>query len=805
MITTPIKISSLALLVLAACCGAVASGGSKFKYSCPSNTSHCSSFINGTARTPIYILVMVPFPDERKGAGWDYGMQVLPGGRIARDFINCNLSDLLPGYHLKLIETNHEACGITNVINEAYINFARFGLHEECGGPVVAVAGLVCSPSTALVSRVAGRSGVHLTLLSNAGSPIFDAGPDDAYSHLWRYVSSASAYVETAIEIMKRLKWKRVGLIQDLVSEFYFNLGKKFNKAVHQSNNFTIEWSFGIESLDTRILENVIHSIKESKVRIIFSSTTLAQSTFLMCRAVTEGLLAPRYLWIFPDIYIEDFEKQISRLSCEKQTFYKGLNGTLLLQYNFISKVTVVRLPGGVFHNYNDLYNEYLQDVLRDFNYKYNEISPAPNAVGYSHLLFDQIWSFAYTLNQSLPQLQKMNISIGTFGNAAFTDVLEDNLSRLNLSGITGHIHFNNKKFYPTEIKIVYQTTVNTTNIKNATVGMFYNGSLLWLNLTEDDVPKDREDPMTLALHNGVIVVLYLTIFTVISLTTAVLALFWSYRNKPEVKAASPYLSMFMFAGCYSLCLAALLRITYGGFGGQSIFGTLFEFLCGLEFFIDQNGHALILVTLFIKLLRVHQIFNNKKLQELSDMWKNSSLALIVVGLCSIPNILSVIIINAEMLNYNNSIIPLPDIRDTNGARVERQVVSCKIQNTLWNIISYVPLVFYLALATYLAITMRKITNKNFKDTKKVNIFVVVYCLLFVTYIASWGFLLLIKQILYITVVQSLFPLAVTVACQVILFLPKVIPVVWIQMKNLSNKNVSRKSSATSTTGLTTL
>ena len=772
----------------------------RLTYSCSSTTTACGSSAYGPEnRTSIYVLVMVPFPDDREGAGWDYGMQMLPGGRIVRDFINCNRSDLLPGYRLQVIETNHEACGITDAVEEVYINLARFGLGQECG-PVIAVAGLACSPSTVRVSGLAGRAEVDLIQLSTSGSPIFDR---DVYPRLWRYVSTASVYADTVIELMKALDWGNVGLIQDLGSEYYFNIGEYFKEAVAQ-NNFTLQLLIGIESINTRLLDTAIQMVKDSKVKIIFASTTFAQSTLLICRAAAEGLITPRYLWIFPDMYIADFEEQISSVGCDLPTLYRGLNGTLLLQYNLANAVDVVHITGGEFHNYNDLYMKYFEDVLKDFDYSGNIVTPV--GVTYSHLLFDQIWSLVHALNLSLPLLQSKNITIGTntVGNAKFADALEERLSNLHLLGITGHIYFS-KKVYSTPIRIVYPTVRNETSIINTTVGILHNGSLQWFNLTASDVPNDIETPTLVALHIAVKVLMYLTISVVTLLTTTVLSLFLFYWNKPEVKAASPYLSMFMFAGCYLLCLAALLRITYGGFGGVSIFGTLFEVMCGLELFVDQNGYTLIFVTIFIKLLRVHNIFNNKQLRNLSSLWKNRSLAVIVVALCIIPNVLSAIIIGKETPNYNSSVISLPEIRDENGVLIELVIVSCNLQNQLFYIISYLPLVFYFVSITYLAVTMRRIKHRNFKDTKKVNIFLVITFLLTVAYLFAWWLLLVKHQKHYVVMVQTLFPLIVAMACQMILLAPKVVPSCWRQFKNITdvtryipNKENSTKTSTAS-------
>ena len=803
----------LLVFLLAAMCSVTKSTtttGSDFSFSCPNvlNLSYCKNSAVPDTRTPIYILALVPFPDDRENAGWDYGVQMLPGGRIARDFINCNRSDLLPGYRLELIESNHEACGISQIVEEVYINLARFGLDQECG-PVVAIAGLTCSPSTVRVSQVAGRVGSDLIQLASAGSPIFDRDTDfKTYPRLWRYVSSAGVYVDVVIELMKQLDWSSIGLIHDLDSEYYFNIAQTFIEAV-KTNNFTLRSSFGLESTNSKLLSNAIQSIKDSGIKVIFCSTTFAQSTLLICRAANEGLVSPNYLWIFPDMYIADFEEQILGSDCDSETLHKGINRSLLLQYDLLNKVDDVQLSGGMFRNYLDLYKQHLEEVQRDYDISDRDLFIS-TGIAYSHLLFDQIWSLANALNQSFPQLHSMNISIehNTVGNAPLADLLENSLSQLNILGITGKINFDEKRVYPTTIRIVYPNFTNISTsctINETTVGRYRNKSLLSFKLNLTDVPLAIDSPMLETLPAVVIAFVYLAILTVTVLVSIVLGLFYYNRNKPKVKASSPFLTIFMFIGCYLLCLAAVLRITYGGFGGKTIVGTLFAFMCGLELFLEQNGYSLILVTLFIKLLRVHHIFNNKQLRELSNIWKNGSLAVLVLILCTIPNILSIVIVTIQTPNYNKSILELPDVRDENGVRVEKLIVSCNLQNGLSYIPSYFPLVVYLILIIYLSITMRRIKNRNFKDTKKVNVFVMIDSLLTVAYIISWWFLLINHKKQYVVLVQSLFPLAVVVACQAILIAPKVTPPWWTKAVSCTKEHaqeVNRKISTSSTAQL---
>ena len=763
-------VTDLLILPLLSVCS-----GSASLSCCPSNASITSSSgcvrPHMDTRTAIYMLVTVPFPDDREIAGWDYGMEMLPGGRIARDFINCNHSDLLPGYRLELIETNHEACDISPQ-TEAYINLIRYGLDQECG-PVMAVAGLPCSSTTVGISLVAGRN--DLIQLASAVSPVFEQDSHfSRYPRLWRYLSSARVYVDVVIELMSRLGWSSIGLIHDLESEYYFNIAQTFIEAV-KTNNFTLRSSFGLESTNPKLLSDAIQSIKDTGIKIIFCSTTFTQSTALICRAANEGLVSPNYLWIFPDIGIKDFEEQIMGIDCTSETLYKGINRSLLLQYDIVNGA---QIPGML--NYLDLYKQHLEEVQRDYNYSGREF--ISTGFSYSQLLFDQIWSFANALNQSLPHLHSMHISLkhNTVGNTPFADLLEDALSQLNILGITGRIHFNQLQLrvYPTSVRVVYPIITNSSIISGTIVGRYQNKRLSFI-LNRGDVPRDFNDPILDTVPITVIASMYLVILIVTVLTSIVLGLFYHNRKKPKVKASNPFLTVFMFIGCYLLCLAALLRITYGGFGGLAG-GTIrvifLIFSCLLEFFLEQNGLSVILVTLFIKLLHVHHIFNTNKLRKLSSAWKNRSLAAIVLILCFIPNLMFFVLFGIFSIPTFTTVLFRMRQQDENSLRI---YYTCYNQERgVLFLLIYSPLAIYLIFIIYLSFTMRKIKDTNFKDTKKVNIFVTIISLLSLTYIFSSWLLLEIfpRYDQYVAVVQSLFPLTVVVACQVILLIPKITP-----------------------------
>ena len=133
-------------------------------------TKDCPTTATNGSLQPLYVLVLVPFPDSRPGSGFDGGLSSLPGARIARDEIN-NRSDILEGYHIELIEWNAEACSRLTA-PDGLVNLVEYGVEAKCF-PVVAMAGLMLLPHNRAITSYIKRPS-QLDNTSSSNSPIFE-------------------------------------------------------------------------------------------------------------------------------------------------------------------------------------------------------------------------------------------------------------------------------------------------------------------------------------------------------------------------------------------------------------------------------------------------------------------------------------------------------------------------------------------------------------------------------------------------------------------------------------------------------
>ena len=233
------------------------------------------------------------------------------------------------------------------------------------------------------------------------------------------------------------------------------------------------------------------------------------------------------------------------------------------------------------------------------------------------------------------------------------------------------------------------------------------------------------------------------------------------------IKATSPYLSLLMFVGCYLLCVAGTLKTTLSTF---VIPEKDFLILLTTDFIIVLNGFSLILITLFIKLLRIYRIFSSKLSKDLGKYWSNFPLLLTIIFLTALPNTIVLPIILLHPFQYNTNKV----YKDT-FTEVHIEIKSPNYFLAVGLIAGYIAL--FSCVILYLVISTCNIRHKNFNDTKKLNFFN--FILFFTTaLVAPLYMILLLSDIETATIVLVVGFIIISGASQFILFLPKVLPTV---------------------------
>ena len=549
-------------------------------------------------------------------------------------------------------------------------------------------------------------------------------------------------------------------------SSLYSELAKDIEQRIKQLGNKSVAFSLGIRVLTKAYyLDTVISNIKSEETGVLVTLLTYKQALALMKQAYSHGLIYPHYTWI-------QLVKDPSwlRSTIGKTNFFKG--HFCLFEYKSYKKTYLVS-------------NKNFAEYEKEFRAQWHKIpllnDSSPKVIQTNN--YDQVWAIALALNNSLSELKNRNLSIDnyTIGQPEITAVIEEQLKNLKFQGAGGWIEFNQYRSISTPIEVfwIHNNTYKQVCIYNPLHPLDFHVNINSSDLPSDTVPRVYE---YILIPLPVAIVLYILTGGVIIFTTIQLIPYFYYRRHKVIKATSPLLSLLMFAGCYLLCAAAIQLNTLGSF---VLSPETFTAMAIANYALIINGISLILITLFIKLLRVYRILKCWS-KDLGKQWNTLPLFLTVLALLVIPNIpLAVFVVqkpptlSSYYYKFFRGNLPLIEIH----TRIE------PASNLAFLILAAIYTTVLLILVFYMGIRIRKIKIKNFNSTGQV------YVLLAVMEIVLWLaisiviiFLVREQESIASAVMVTLFLIFVT-AFQLILFFPKIFTAMHVWWK-VSQSNI---------------
>ena len=707
----------------------------------PLNLSH----VDSDTRQPLYLLTLVPIPS---------GIDVLPGALTAQAEVN-NASHLLPGYRVELVVDDVEECSST-VAGRGLTSLVRNTLTPSCC-PVVAVMGLECSSHTAILSPVAGRDGFNLIQLAAANSPVFRTN-SNRFPHLWHLLGSATAYTSTVLAIMEQYSLKRIGLVYSLESEFHSQNAQYLRTNLTAAGK-SVQFSVGILGTTQLYYYNTVFSeIKHHQTTIIVSMLDELETATMLPRAHKKGLIHPNYLWIHFDLLPEHFTGLQNN-----RTMQQAVNGHIFLHTLTQLAPDKTLVSGETYHTYSQRLMENL-DIVRN---RYN-ISGITTRVLANHV-YDQVWAIALALNQSIPVLNSMNLSIDNYsiGQSEVTAIIEQQLANVSFQGAGGWVEFNQNNAVSTPVEVFWVTSNGTWSRVGLYDPMHSNLTDFRINVSDSDIPDDTPSSVIIIISTPIASLLYSLAGALLVFTTILLILYLRFRHHKVIKASSPKLSLLMFAGCYILNFAVIVKITFGSFKMNE---AAFLTLAILHVILLFNGMSLVFITLFVKLVRLYHIFSSLMKKDLGKYWYDFSLFLFIIFSLLIPNIVIAVTLALKP--------PVPiyyDVMVDNMSTIETHIkIESTSQYILIGILTLYVIVL-LCLVLYFGVHNRKIKNKALNDTRQVLLFLTIMIMavflvtpLYLTYLISMN-----EPVANIILVVGF--MVLIVICQLILFLPKIV------------------------------
>ena len=285
------------------------------------------------SETTLYLLNVLPYPDDRPFAGWDRGFELIPAGDLAIEQINSR-SDILPGYRISTISTG-------------YVNLYRYLVQPS--SLVVGVVGLFCSTVTAAISPVANHPGIDYIQVAGSTSPLFQNVP--AYPRLYHTISSSIIFNKAILRLMDKFSWKRISSIHDNSDIYSLATADNFASKVNADSTLKLVTCISTSLSD---ISDAFANLQRNGARIVYASLTTPEAANLMCEAYKCGFLWPGYVYIFHEHIFQILLK--SETTCDERELTEALEGIFLLQYRLHAEPHDTLASGWTFEEYHDNY-----------------------------------------------------------------------------------------------------------------------------------------------------------------------------------------------------------------------------------------------------------------------------------------------------------------------------------------------------------------------------------------------------------------------------------------------------------------
>ena len=724
----------------------------------------------------IYFLAAGPLPDDPPfKPSWAGGTAGLHAVQLARQHIN-NRSDILPGYHLEIIEAD-SGC---NILSKYLIAFAEQYIENFKDKTIAGIIGPGCSDTTRLLAPVIARDEVSLIQIApSATSPEL---VDNAYTTTFRIPSSALIYADESTKLILRNSWRRVAVVYDGTRDIFQITFLKFMEKLKDHEEITVSYRAALYDKFYPI-----EDIQRQQTRLAFVFGSGGTAGKLMCLAYHLGMTYPTTQWIFHDRGIGNFNKNITvthngiTYDCSDKDMREAINGIILNNYIF-KPIN----PDGKSLPVNVSYSEYYEQYNAGLDGKTGE-----DLVGFKWAsnFYDATWALALAINKSLPELRERNLKLEdyTIGRSEITKIVVNKLldqSEINFRGVSeSRVRFESTRDTLTVLRIT-AVHCNTSSCRDEEVGIF-NESILQLNSAAQNVfinDSFQETSVTVPLALGSITLIATLVVLVITILLQITNIVY-YNFKP-IKATSPNLSHLIFSGCY------LLLISIFFFAMKDIFqfnSLAYGMLCNLYTLCVSLGFSLVFGTICAKIWRVYRIFRHFRSARSIGAISDNALILFVIFLLFI-----------DMILGTTWILFDPWLHKSTGEFIGTEIVvvsTCSCNHLLEWILAigaYKGLLILILLL--LAILNRNIQKKEFKHTKKVSMFIY-------TEILLAGITLPLFQLLTnidftaSSIVMTTFLLATVCGCLGFVFLPPIIPLIKIKYRRQPlNIHMARRS-----------
>ena len=586
----------------------------------------------------------------------------------------------------------------------------------------IGMVGVIDKKLGQVLLPVAGHPGIDLVSLVDPVVPL-----DRSYPHTFTPYPSLAYHMEAVVRILNDLQWNRIGLVYNSTYDdsVYLRAARTF---IH-----LVDANIDVILLD--VTSNFARStgdrLKKTGALVFLCLLPLSVSTQLISIIQTRGL---NYVWILVTLYGNSHLSTVN------------LNNTLIIS-NTASK--------------------------EKLDTAFDQLPMCADTRERSDFVYHSLWDLSLSLNSCQQELQLMHAVNHSIDQLEFRRSILQKIEHKLGRSLTN---------YHEDIRLQISSTHNQiigyfdpwTN--NFSINVTFNIPGLGPNVTYTYLFF----PPSLKYFTAVVTgVSYL-------FTTIVLLLFIYYRNQPEIKATSVWLSFCIFLGCYFIISGALNHFITSGERVRSPSRRVFA--CNIITYFVSLGADLLITTLLAKVLRIWRIFTYNG--QMGNVWTNSSL----LGFIGIVIAVKIVLLAIWTIVDPYTKTDKEKLVYKDGFGSTYQIVQlCESEYySIWLVLVYGYSAIIGLVLIGASFKTRKVKQENFKDTKKITILVT--SLIYMTLVcgALWGILRLIGGSIASKLVIGLAYCLIALLSEVFLFLPKILPALLRQFK-LPTRDVRMK------------
>ena len=709
-----------------------------------SSTSNHDVNLNSSI-SKIHIIVILPTTKEEyeyctgSQPKWERGDDILPGAHIAINEVNTLLQS-----NLEIVPIKVPQCSASERIDDFVGNLTSKNLN------LVAVVGYFCDDLAYFYSQLASHQTFEVVQIS-ASLPLIPASNHDLDLPLFLHniLPSSAGNAKAAAELVHLLGWSKIGVIgKGWYHDTHFSRLRELFLMNAQTYNITTVFQIELNSGPVNSAKHIVKQLKQSIAKVIVLFLPPSDVRDIICEAHLEELKWPDYVWVYVEVNSSEVNKSTERCS-EDEMITQAREKVIFVHRQMWQQSEEKILKSG--SNAGNFHRNYIQQLKQTRNGDCLQSNP------YASVLYDSIWSIALALNRSNDVSNQKRYAI------------EEELTKVSFQGATGFVNFNQRQ-------AAVQIPINVDQIQNSRAVVFGTtvmpfGMLKINKSVLGKIPDDNLSEVNLLYPHYLTAVLLIFMILSLIFTTITMSLFIHYRKNPEIKAASSILSLCMFFGCYCLIISSLIHTIESGLVVEahvlrytSCWGNTFLFAVGID---------MILATVFAKAIRIYHIFKNNSLRRLNPLWADKYLFVAILLIVSVKVLIMIIwaavdinhLIDERKLSLQDTPLHYVVIQKCYSRKLGIWVGI----TFAYSCILFVPMI----IAAYLT---RNIRGERFKNSKKICGLVIILIILMCTGNALWFFLRAIGKHIASKVVYSLGFTLAALACQIFLFLPKIIP-----------------------------